>query len=47
MMIKTLTIIKNYLLNRKAKVKQNNSKEKHFKYSRNKYGFFSLENKEK
>ena len=45
MMIKTLTIIKNYLLNRKAKVKQNNSKEKHFKYIRNKYVFFSLENK--
>ena len=47
MRIKVLAIIKNYLSNKKIKTKQNNSKEKHLKYSRNKYGFFSLENKEK
>tara|TARA_A100001035_G_C27784326_1_gene503499 strand:+ start:324 stop:467 length:144 start_codon:yes stop_codon:yes gene_type:complete len=47
MRIKVLAIIKNYLSNKKIKIKQNNSKQKNLKYSRNKYGFFSLENKEK
>jgi hypothetical protein len=47
MRIKVLAIIKNYLLNKKIKDKQNNSKEKNLKYVRNKYGFFSLENNKK
>ena len=47
MKIKMLSIIKNFISNKKRNKKQNNNKQNNLKYTRNKYGFFSLENKEK
>lgn len=46
MKIKVLAIIKNFILNKKKKPKQNNSKQNNLQYVRNKYGFFSVKNKE-
>lgn len=42
-----LSIIKNFISNKKRNNKQNNNKQNNLKYTRNKYGFFSLEDKEK
>jgi hypothetical protein len=47
MRLKIFAIIKNFILNKKEKQIQNNSKQNNLKYVRNKYGFFSLQNKEK
>ena len=41
MKIKTLTIIKNFVLNKKKKSNQNNNNKNNVQYERNKYGFFS------
>jgi|TARA_A100001011_G_C14206999_1_gene798237 hypothetical protein len=46
MKIKVLAIIKNFISNKKKKLKQNNSKQNNLQYERNKYGFFSVKNKE-
>jgi hypothetical protein len=46
MKIKILEIIKNFISNNKFTHNQNNSKQKKLEYVRNKYGFFSAENKE-
>jgi len=45
--IKIIEKIKNLIYKRNKSNKKNNSKQNHLKYIRNKYGFFSLENKEK
>ena len=47
MKIKILPIIKKILSNKKITNKQNNSKENNLQYERNKFGFFSIKNKEK
>jgi hypothetical protein len=47
MRIKILENIKKFIKNKKKTQEQNNSKQNNLQYVRNKYGFFSLENKEK
>ena len=46
MELKILQTIKNFISNNKNTQAKNNSKQKNVKYVRNKYGFFSAENKE-
>tara|TARA_B100000085_G_C18506489_1_gene497748 strand:+ start:60 stop:230 length:171 start_codon:yes stop_codon:yes gene_type:complete len=46
MELKILQTIKNFIQNKTNTQDQNNSKQKNIKYVRNKYGFFSPENKE-
>jgi len=47
MRIKILENIKKFIKNKKKTQEQNNLKQNNLQYVRNKYGFFSLENKEK
>lgn len=47
MQLKIIENIKKFIKNKSITQKPNNSKEKNIKYVRNKYGFFSAENKEK
>tara|TARA_B110000495_G_C22986016_1_gene580121 strand:+ start:357 stop:500 length:144 start_codon:yes stop_codon:yes gene_type:complete len=47
MQFKIIQNIKNFIINRIEKAKQNNSNKKTLHYKRNRYGFFSPENKEK
>ena len=47
MQLKIIENIKKFIINKVKTQEQNNSKENNLKYVRNKYGFFSAENKEK
>jgi hypothetical protein len=47
MRIKILENIKKFIKNKKKTQEQNNLKQNNLEYVRNKYGFFSLKNKEK
>lgn len=47
MKIKILENIKKFIKNKNKTQEQNNLKQNNLQYVRNKYGFFSLENKEK
>ena len=47
MELKIIENIKKFIKNKANAQKENNSKEKKLHYVRNKYGFFSLRNKDK
>jgi hypothetical protein len=47
MQLKIIENIKKFIINKVKTQGQNNSKQNNLQYKRNKYGFFSLENKEK
>ena len=47
MQLKIIENIKKFIINKVKTQEQNNSKENNLKYVRNKYGFFSVKNKDK